>query len=188
MDWLRWLLLESTAALGAALFLLNFFLLVHWRRRGRAGPLLVALAASASLLAAQALVVTRRERADRTLAAIERDLLLGRLGAVEAALGEGSRCDGMDRADFLDFARRQLDRIRVDALWRTHLSTAPAPDGSFIARAVYLSDVRTDDYVGRTKSSWDVTFVRTGAGWRIGGLRLVELNGRPVDGMRGTRP
>ena len=40
---LQWFFLESVAALGVVLFLVNFALLVNWRRRGKPRPLLVGL-------------------------------------------------------------------------------------------------------------------------------------------------
>jgi hypothetical protein len=116
MDELTWLLFESRIALGIALFLVNFFLLVHWRRGGRARPLLIAVAVSAALLLTQALVVTKREAADRLLATVERGLLASDAAPLAQALAPGFVAGDMDRAAFLARVERELRRWRVHSL------------------------------------------------------------------------
>ncbi len=188
MDWLRWIFLESFLALAIPLFLLNFALLVRWRRGGRPRPLLVALAVSVLLLAVQALVVTRHEVARGILAPIERDVLAGRSDALPAALAPDFYADGMNAGEFVEFAAAGLRRVRVNRLWRTRLEVVSGAGDAFIAEAVYLADTDVGVYSGGLKTEWEITFVRRGGEWLIGGIRAVAVNNQPVDDLRELRP
>jgi hypothetical protein len=188
MEWLRWILLESFLALAIPLFLVNFALLVRWRRGGRARPLLIGLGVSAALLAVQALVVTRHEVARRILAPIELDVLAGRPDALPAALAPDFDADGMNAADFVEFAAAGLRRVRVSRLWRTRLDVTQDAAESFVVNAVYLADTDVGIYSGGLKTEWEITFVRRGGSWFIGDIRAIAVNNQPVNDLRELRP
>jgi hypothetical protein len=177
MNWLVWFLFESLGALGAVLGVALFVLLVHWRRTGRSRPLLIGLAIAAVLLVTQALVVTQRERAARILAPIERDVVASRTTALEAALAPDFTAGDLDREQFLAFARRQFQRLRVRWLDRWALQVDESQAARFVASATYVADIAGDAYAGSVQSRWAITFVRTPAGWRIANLRPLHVAG-----------
>ena len=111
MGWLRWLFLESFAALAIVLFLVTFTLLVNWRRNGKSRALLLGLATGVILLAVQSLVVTRHELAGGILTAVELEMPAARVDALAAALSAAFECDGMDDEEFIAFAERGLLQI-----------------------------------------------------------------------------
>lgn len=177
MEWVTWFVFESPAALGSVLGLVLFALLVHWRRSGQVRPLLFGLGVTAALLLVQVLVVTRREHAGRILAAIERDIVAARTGALEAALAPDFESQGLDRDDFLTYVRHQLDHVRVNWIDRWELKVRDSQADAFEVSVVYLSDVRLDSYAGTLNSAWSLRFVRTPAGWRIGEIHAVHIGG-----------
>lgn len=189
MGWMRWLFLESFPALAVALFLVNFFLLVYWRRSNRPRPLLIGLAAAIMLLGIQGLVVTRHEHSARALNAIVREIPLRRIDALAAALAADFDGDGMDRDAFVEFAQAGLDRVRIEQLHRTRLEIVRSEGDEFVVEVVYLSDTLIGEvFDGYLKSEWEVTFVRRAGEWRIGGIRALEINNVPVEDIRELRP
>lgn len=189
MGWMRWLLLESFTALALGLFLVNFFLLVYWRRSGRPRPLLIGLAAAAVLLCLQNLVVTRQEHAGRILAGIEREIPTAAVAALAAVLSDDFECDGMDADEFVAFAEAGLERVDVDMIRRIGLEIGESGTAQFVARVVYLSDVRVADLIDRLiKTVWDVTFVQERGRWRIAGVRAVQVGDQQVDDIRELSP
>lgn len=189
MGWIRWLLLESFAALAIGLFLVNFFLLVYWRRSGRPRPLLIGLGAAVIMLCVQNLVVTRQEHAGRILGGIEREIPAAAVAALAAALSDDFECDGMDAEEFVAFAEAGLRRVDVDMLRRMGLEIGESGGSRFVARVVYLSDVRVAELFDRiVKTVWDVTFVQAGGRWRIAGVRAIQVGDEQVDDIRELRP
>ena len=189
MGWMRWLLFESFAALAIGLFLVNFFLLVYWRRSGRPRPLLIGLGAAVVLLCVQNLVVTRQEHAGRILAGIEREIPTAAVAALAAALSDDFECDGMDAAEFVAFAEAGLQRVDVDILRRMRLEIGESGASRFVARVVYLSDVRVVDLFDRLiKTVWEVTFVQERGRWRIAAVRAVQVGDQQVDDIRDLMP
>ena len=189
MGWMRWLLLESFTALALGLFLVNFFLLVYWRRSGRPRPLLIGLAAAAFLLCLQNLVVTRQEHAGRILAGIEREIPTAAVAALATVLSDDFECDGMDADAFVAFAEAGLERVDVDMLRRIGLEIGESGAARFVARVVYLSEVRVAGLIDRLiKTVWDVTFVQERGRWRIAGVRAVQVGDQQVDDIRELSP
>ncbi|MBW7905971.1 MAG: hypothetical protein LC135_10705 [Phycisphaerae bacterium] len=177
MDLARYVLLESPLVLGIVLVLINFALLVAWRRGGSPRPLLSSLGASAILLVVQALVVTQRERAGLVLAAIERDLVVGRLGALDAALAADFETQGVGRAEFLAMAAEALRHVRVTWLRRTELALAPADGEGFAVEAAYIADLDARDYRGTLRSRWRIAFARREGRWRITTIEPLRIDG-----------
>ncbi len=177
MTWLSWFLFESFAALAAVLGVVLFVLLVHWRRTGRSRPLLIGLAVAVLLLVMQALVVTRREHAARLLTPIERDVLASQTTALDAALTPDFTAGDLERAEFLAYARRQFQALRVRWLDRWSLQVNESAADRFVATATYLADIAGDAYSGSIQSRWAITFVRTPAGWRIAHIRPLHIAG-----------
>jgi hypothetical protein len=175
--WLTWIAFESPVALGVALLPLLFVLVVLWRRRGRAQPLLVGLATAAALFVLQVLVVTQREHAVRLLDPIERDLLQARTGALAAALAPGFDADGLARDAFLEQVERSLHRVRIRWLERWRFTIADSSSDQFTATAEYLAEVNTEGIAHTPRSAWELRFVRTPAGWRLGGTRCLHIDG-----------
>jgi hypothetical protein len=177
MAWLSWFFLESIAALGAVLGIVLFVLLVHWRRTGRSRTLLVGLTVGVLLLVMQALVVTQRERAARILRPIERDVATARTTALAAALAPDFAAGELDRDEFLAYAQRQLQALRVRWLERWALQIEESAADRFVATATYVADIAGDAYAGSVQSRWAITFVRTPAGWRIADIRPMNIGG-----------
>ncbi len=177
MNWLTWILFESPVALGTALLPPLFVLLVLWRRRGRAQPLLVGLAAAAALVILQALVSTRREHAVRLLDPIERELVQARTTALGAALAQNFDAGCLDRDAFLAQVEQSLHRIRIRWLERWRLTIQDSDPDQFTAAAEYLAEVNTEGIAHTPRSAWELLFVRTPAGWRLGGVRCLHIDG-----------
>ncbi|MGE0480686.1 MAG: hypothetical protein AB7Q17_09465 [Phycisphaerae bacterium] len=176
MDTFRWLLLESPAALGTLLGLVNFGLLVHWRRGGRARPLVIALATTTLLLGMQAAIVTQREAAAAWLTRIERDLRRGRAAVLEEALAPGFRAGTMNGEDFVAQVRDQLRRLAILTVYRAGLQIEPRAADCFVAHAAYLAELKLDSqFSGFVRSRWQITFIRTPAGWRIETIEPPEI-------------
>lgn len=176
MDTFRWLLLESPAALGTLLGLVNFGLLVHWRRGGRARPLVIGLATAAGLLGIQAAVVTQREAAAGWLARIERDLRHGRVAVLDEALALEFRAGAMNRDDFVAQVRDQLRRLAILTVYRTELRVESQSTERFVAHAAYLAEIKLDSqFSGFLRSRWQLMFVSTPAGWRIETIHPPEI-------------
>jgi hypothetical protein len=177
MDWLIWVLFESLPALGAAVGLPLFVLLVYWRRGGRGLPLLIGLAVAAVLIAVQSLVVTRREHAGRILKAIESDLAESRTSALAAALAPDFYSDGLDHDGFLAYVRRQLQRVSVKWVERRGLQVQQTWPDRFAVAASYTADLVVDGYAGTVPSHWSITFARTPEGWKITHIRPLNVGG-----------
>jgi hypothetical protein len=167
VDTLVWLLFESIVALGIILALVNFFLLVHWRRSGRPRPLLIGLAASLVLLVVQGLVVTKREHAAAILQRVEADLLAARVDALDRALSAGFRAGSWDHDGFVDFARRQLELVKIHWLRRSSPRVEQSQKDRFVVSVGYLADVTVQGFVGAVRSRWRITFMREGDEWRV---------------------
>lgn len=182
MSWLTWVLFESLPALAILLGMVLFALLVHWRRSGRARPLLVGLALSVVMLSVQALVITKREHAGRILSAIESDLLAGRSDALATALGPEFSADGLDRAEFLARVRELLGRVRIHWLERWDLRVGAASGRQFTVSASYLSEISHGPLDYTPRSTWQLTFARGTAGWEIVDIQCVHIDG--VTGLR----
>lgn len=174
MDWLVWLLFESPGALAAVLGTALFVLLVYWRRRGRARPLLVGLAVAVVLLVVQALVTTRREHAGRILAAVEADIVQARTDALAEALAADFAASGMDRAAFLAYVRGKMEVVDVRWLDRQSLRVEQSGGARFAVSVGYLADA-AGEYGGSIPSRWWIEFARTPAGWRIVHIRCLRL-------------
>ncbi len=175
--WLTWMLFESPVALGLALLPPLFVLLVLWRRRGRAQPLLTGLAMAAVLFVLQAFVITRREHAARLLDPIEQELTRAHTGALAAALAPDFAYQALDRDEFLAQVEQSLQRVHIRWLERWRLTIHdPAPE-RFAATVEYLAEVNTDGLAHTPRSAWDVHFVRTPDGWRIGAVRCLHIDG-----------
>ncbi|HMQ15484.1 MAG TPA: hypothetical protein PKC49_05865 [Phycisphaerae bacterium] len=177
MDLVGYVLLESPLVLSIILALINFALLVAWRRGGSPRALLISLGLAAMLLVVQALVVTQRERAGRVLAAIERDLVEGRLGALDAALAADFETQGVGRAEFLAMVADALRQARVTWLRRTELALAPASAEGFAVEAAYVADLDASDYRGTLRSRWRIAFARREGRWRITAIEPLRIDG-----------
>lgn len=181
MEWAQWLFLESLAALGTLLFLVNYALLVYWRRRGRGRPLLIALALTPLLLFAQDWIATPRERAVAVLRSIEHELPLAQVAALEAALAQDFAADPMDRTDFVAYARRGLESVRIVQLSKPQLKIEESSADSFVVRAAYTVVVELADIPSRPfRSTWRITFVRRGERWLIGRIELPVVAGTQI--------
>jgi hypothetical protein len=179
MTWLTWILFESLPALGAALGVALFVLLVLWRRGGSSRPLLIGLAVAAILLLVQTVVVTQREHAIRVLDVIERDVLEARTAGIVAQLAPSFEWQPL-RPDesFAAFAERQFDRVRIQWIDRWLVRVVASQADRFTARVSYTAGVATGGYSGPLQSAWDFTFVRTADGWKIQRIEPRELAGR----------
>lgn len=181
MSWLIWLLFESLPALGAFLGVVLFVLLVYWRRSGKGRPLLIGLGVAVVLLVVQALVVTQREQAARVLTRVERDIRASRADALADALAPDFESQGLRRDEFVTYVRRQLSKVRVRWLDRWELTTEDAGPDRFTAVVTYVAEVAVEGMSGIPRSSWNIVFVRTPAGWRIAGIEC-----RHIDGHQGV--
>jgi hypothetical protein len=189
MDSLIWLFFESTLALVGCLAVLLFVLLVHWRRGGRPRGLLIVLGVSVVLLLVQALVVTRREHADRIMKRIEVDVVASRPDAIAAALSARFRIaePEMDRSEFLDLVRRWMQRVDVHTLTRRGLRIQASDGDTFLISIGYWADISGPDFSGTVTSRWEIEFVHEEDGWRILSIEPIELDHRPVAGWRNLR-
>lgn len=178
MEWITWLLFESPPALAAVTGTILFFLLVYWRRRNRALPLLIGLAVTLLLFVTQSLVTTQREHALAIMGGIERDLIGGRATALAAALandfGGGA---GLDRDEYLKLVRKYFESIRLNVINNTQMRVLTSEPDRFVVQAGYLADIVHRDYAGTFPSRWEITFVQTSAGWRIRDIRSTYLGG-----------
>lgn len=178
MGLLRWILLESLPALGIVLFILNFWLLVWWRRGGSARPLLTALLLSGVMLIVQAAVTTQREHAARVLDSIERGVPRADVTALNAALANGFSAGPMSRAEFVSLARSRLQDIKVGATRRLSLEIDESSAERFVALAAYQCDIAHPELgAGWLATGWRFTFVREGDTWRISDIDLPTVNG-----------
>jgi hypothetical protein len=188
MDSLIWFFFESTLALAGVLVVLLFVLLVHWRRGGRPRPLLIGLSVAILLLIVQALVVTRREHADRILRRIETDVVASRTDAIAAALSARFHVaePDMDQAGFLERVRRAMRRVDVRTLTQHGLKIQADESDTFEVSVTYWADVSTPEYGGLAHSRWRIVFIREQGNWRILTVEPTELNRLPVAGWSGV--
>lgn len=181
MEWVQWLFFESLAALGTLLFLVNYALLVYWRRRGRGRPLLIALALTPLLLIAQDWIATPRERATAVLRSIEHELPRAQVAALEASLARDFAADLMDRDDFVAYARRGLESVRIVQLSKPRLKIEESSADSFVVRATYVAVVEVAGMPSRPfPTIWRITFVRRGERWLIGRIELPLVAGTQI--------
>lgn len=176
MDWILWLLFESPPALGGLLFLVNFALLVRWRRGGRSRPLVVALLISVVLLSVQALVTTRDEAIRRAFATIEDALRYGEPAALAPVLAAEFRLDELDRDEFIAQVRQRLTSLKVHWLRRGDIVFVEEAPQRCVVNVNYLADITAPNFGGAFRSRWPVTFTLAPDGWQIAeiGLPLVE--------------
>ena len=177
MSWVAWLLFESPTALGGALFVDNFVLLVIWRRTGHRRPLVVGLALAAGLLLIQTLVVTRREQAARILKRIERDVLTAQTTALAQCLAPDFRADGMGAQDFVEFVARRYEWVRVRSLSQGRVEVQESQPDSFVVEVPYRADVVVEQYAGLVRTRWRITLHRTDQGWRIRHVQPTYIEG-----------
>lgn len=178
MSWLRWVLLESLPALAVVLFIVNFWLLVWWRRGGSPRPLLSALVCSAILLGVQFAVVTQREHAARVLDAIERGVPRADVASLSTALSRDFVAGPMSRDQFIDLARSRLMDFKVTTIRRMTLDVTDSTSDRFVALASYQCDVAHPD-IGSiwVATGWRFTFVRNDGVWQIAEIDLPTVNG-----------
>ncbi|MCK4342449.1 MAG: hypothetical protein KAY37_12085 [Phycisphaerae bacterium] len=188
MDWIIRLFFESTGTLAALLGTVLFVLLVYWRRSGRPRPLLIGLGLAVVLLAVQALVVTQREHAACTLAAIEADLLKSRTEALAAALAADFRIDEVDRTAFLATVQATLIEIDFRQIKRTRLALVESAADRFVVSANYLTNHAGGQWPSPHRTGWSFTFTRTAECWKISHLRCDELDGIKNPDWLGHRP
>jgi hypothetical protein len=179
MESIRFVLFESPLSLAVVFVLVNFVLLVYWRRAGRVRPLLIGLAAWAALMLLQAVVVTPRERAGAILNHIERDLLDRRVDALQRLLARDFAADGMDKEEFVQLVRDELARTRVGWLRRMAVELVRESGSGFTAEAGYLSDVETGQYRGTIRSRWRIDFRKEDI-WRIREIQPISIDGVDV--------
>ncbi len=182
MDWIAWFLFESLAALGAALFVVNFVLLVIWRRSGRPRPLVISLAVALLLLLLQTAVTTRREAVTRLLGGIEQDVRNAQISRIGAALAPGFSAGPMQAEDFLEYVQRQYAHVRVHSVKRTALELQPVAGERFDTTVGYLADVDAEAYRGPVRTTWNFEFVRTDDGWRVQSIRPRSIENWTVSG------
>lgn len=186
MQTLQWFFFESTAALGAALFLALFWLLVYWRRSGNLKPLGVGIGIAILLLVIQAAVTTQHEHAAHILARIERDAEKHSAAALEAALAADFSIPGMTRAEFVTLARERLARLTIRTLYRTNLVIDTGPE-EFTAHASYLADASLDNDVISGSSEWLIRFARHNDRWLIVEIEPVRIQNVPLHGWQDLR-
>lgn len=180
MDWVRWVFLESTVALGVLLGLMNFFLLVYWRRTLRVRPLLVGMGLSVLLLVVQEVVVTRGEHVDRILSAIERDVERGQNNDLAGVLLPAFQAGRMDRDAFLAFVDEWQSRTEVRFLRRATVAFVEERAGWIAVEVGYQADVAAERYNGWLGSRWRIEFGRGGEGWGIGAIDPIRVAGQDV--------
>lgn len=189
MNSLVWFFFESTLALGGCLAVVLFVLLVHWRRRLQPRPLLIGLVVSIVLLITQALVVTRREVAQRIMRGIEVGVIASRPDAIAAALSSRFRVSEpeMDRGEFLDLVERYMQRVDVRTLYQRALKVTTSEGSTFEISVSYLADVTQRSYSGAVLSRWSIVFTREDGGWRILSIEPTMLQRDPIDGWSDLR-
>ena len=187
MQTLQWFFLESTAALGAVLFVALFWLLVYWRRSGNVRPLLVGLGLAIILLVTQGLVTTQREHADRILERIEKDVRQGRSTALAEVLAPQFTSVGLNREQFLALVNERLQHITIRWLHRTALELEPEGNG-FVARAGYLAEISFDNDAGGFGSQWTFHFASADGQWRITAIDLPRIANRTFNSWSDVRP
>ena len=95
----------------------------------------------------------------------------------------------MDDEEFIAFAERGLKRVDVDLIRRMNLSITVSSETSFVARVVYLSNVRVAEVFDRLiKTVWEVTFVHEGGQWRIERIQVIRVGDVEVSDIRALRP
>ncbi|MBN2445695.1 MAG: hypothetical protein JXO22_03160 [Phycisphaerae bacterium] len=174
MDWLAWLLLESTLALAIVLVVINFFLLVHWRRSGRPRALLIGLAMAVILMVVQGAVVTKREHAKRILRGIEQDVLAMQTTNLARALPPDFNVAGYDREGFLNMVRGRYDVVRVLGLRRWAFNVVKDEPDAITVSVQYTSEVRAGGFTGTAISTWRVRFEHRGDDWFIVAVTPVQ--------------
>ena len=185
MDLLRWVFLQSTAALSVLVGLSLFFLLVYWRRTLRVRPLLIGLAVSIMLFVVQAVVVTPREAAEAVLEPVVLDLSRGRTDALAATLTPDFRAADMNRQAFLAFVRRMLDRVQVHAATCTGVSIEGRSRDAFNALATYSANItHSGEGAGLVPSSWRIRFVRANGNWFIARIEPAQILNVPMRDWR----
>jgi hypothetical protein len=186
MDFLIWLLFESTVALAGGLFVVLFVLLVHWRRTLRPRAFLIGLAVSLVLLIVQSLVVTRKEHADRIMQRVEVDIVASRVDALAAALSDRFHIAEMnwDRAKFIDVVEGYMSWIDVLSLTRRRLEIVSSTGEHFQIYVSYLADVSTNDFRYTGLSRWLIEFVRAENGWQVTSIQPTEMDQRRISGWR----
>jgi hypothetical protein len=189
VDFLVRLLFESTLMLGGCLAVLLFVLLAHWRRRLQPRPLLIGLALSVVLLVVQALVVTRREHADRIMARIEADVLASQTDAIAAALSTEFLVaePEMDREKFVRLVERYMQRVDVRTLTRRALDIEASETDRFQLYVSYLADISAPNLNSLVLSRWRISFAKEDDGWRILSIEPTQLDRTPIRGWRGLR-
>jgi len=184
MGLLVWLLFESTLALVGCLVVVLFVLLVYWRRTLRPRPLLIGLAAAVVLLVVQALVVTRKEHADRIMQRIEADIIASRVDDLRAALSARFHIAEMDwdRSEFIDVVEGYMSWIDVISLTRRRLAVEGGEGDRFHIYISYLADVSTNDFRYSGLSRWLIEFVHEEGGWKIVEIQPTEMDRRSIGG------
>lgn len=170
-NWLRWIFLESPAALGVLCFLGLFFLLVRWRRGGGVRPLLWAAGITAALFLVQSLVVTLREHALAILGPVERDLERGRTAALSQAMSRSFRSAGRDANQFLDLANERVHSLRVNRIANRGVEVLDSGPDRFRISAAYTCDVNVREASGNVPSRWEFEFVNEDGQWKISAIR-----------------
>ncbi len=189
VDFLVWLLFESTLLLGGCLGVMLFVLLVHWRRTLQPRPLLIGLALAVVLLIAQAAVVTRKEHADRIMERIETAVLASQPEVIAGTLSTRFRIEKpeMDGEQFTDLVRAYMQWVNVRSLSRTALTIEESRDDTFRASLSYLGEVTARDFTGLVQSRWNITFVRDQDGWHILSIEPTMLQRQTIKGWGDLR-
>jgi hypothetical protein len=185
MEWITWFLFEDWRPLGAVLFVVDFALLVYWRRSGKVQPLLIALGVTVVLLVLQVLVVTRREYALRIMAGIEHDVVTAHTDALAESLAPGFRAGNMDRDEFVAFVRRQYDKVRVREVNCSSFRVRRSEADEFVVAADYQGEITVTEYAGLIRTRWEITFVRVEGGWQISAIEPVYIDGVAESGWIG---
>jgi len=182
MDTLRWVLLESPAALALPVAFALFVLLVYWRRTERVQPLRVGIAVGGLLFVVQALVTTRREHAVALLNRIEQCVLNSDADGMRPLLASDFRAGSRDADAFVEFVRRQFERLEVLTVRRQRMQVqAEGTDSAaFAAEVSYIGTVSTRSFRGFLESRWRIVFVRAPQGWRIGSIQPRMIGGVDV--------
>ncbi len=184
VDFLVWLLFESTLMLGGCLAVMLFILLVHWRRTLKPRPLLIGLAIAVVLLIVQAAVVTRKEHADRIMKRIETAVLASQPEVIAGTLSARFRIEQpeMDGERFADLVRAYMQWVNVRTLSRRALTIEESRDDTFRASLSYLGEVTARNFTGLVQSRWSITFIRDQDGWRILSIEPTMLQRQAVKG------
>ena len=163
-----------------------FVLLVHWRKTLRPRLFLIGLCMTVVLLSVQTAVVTRRERADRTMREIETAVLDSRADGIRPWLARSFHINetNWDTNDFINEVREWMRAVDVRTLHRRALRVEDSADDAFQVYISYIAEIRHPNYNGRTLSRWWITFTRESGGWRISEIQPVELNRQNLSGWR----